>query len=65
MFEPCDTPPAWRKSSSCVPSECVEVASRQGYALIRDSAGDSSLVLRFTADQWRDFLKKITRNAEK
>lgn len=55
-----DHPLNWRKSKACVPSECVEVASRQGYALVRDSADDSNTVLCFAADQWQTFTRGLT-----
>jgi hypothetical protein len=52
---------AWRKSSACVPRECVEVASVEGYVFIRDSAeATASHPLAFPQGQWRAFLQRIT-----
>lgn len=57
-----EEPLIWHKSSACNPSECVAVAFRRGYVLVRDSADDSSLMLQFPLGRWRIFLKKITGN---
>jgi hypothetical protein len=53
--------PEWRRSSDCFSSECVEVASRQGHILIRDSSDNMGPALRFTIDQWRRFARELTR----
>jgi hypothetical protein len=53
---------AWRKSSACLPSDCVEVASVGGQVLVRDSAdaaGARMLVL--SRDQWSAFTRHIAR----
>jgi hypothetical protein len=52
--------PLWRKSSACLPRECIEVASRGEHILVRDSADAGGAVLEFGNDQWRNFICKIT-----
>jgi Domain of unknown function (DUF397) len=53
---------AWRKSSACLPSDCVEVASIDGHVLIRDSADKAgSHVLLFCGDQWSVFIRNLKR----
>ena len=50
----------WRKSSACLPSDCVEVASLAGHILVRDSAdvaGGNLLV--FSADRWSVFARRM------
>jgi Domain of unknown function (DUF397) len=51
--------PLWRKSSACLPRECVEVASHGGHVLVRDSADASGAVLEFGNGQWRNFIREI------
>lgn len=51
--------PEWRRSSACLPGECLEAATHQGYVLIRDSANPPGTVLTFTTDQWRGFAQGI------
>jgi hypothetical protein len=51
---------AWHKSSACLPSECVEVASIDGHVLIRDSSVQvGGTVLVFTRDHWLTFLRRL------
>jgi hypothetical protein len=52
--------PRWRRSSACLPSECVEVASHGGYILVRDSADAAGMLLEFENDQWRNFIRKLS-----
>lgn len=47
--------PAWRKSSRCGTSTCVEVAKVDGEYLIRDSKNPDQEPLRFTEDEWTVF----------
>lgn len=55
-------PAAWRKSSACLPSECVEVSATAGYVLIRDSADKSGgLVLALSRTQWHAFTGHLRR----
>jgi hypothetical protein len=53
---------AWRKSSYCGNSSCVEVANDGGEGgthLMRDSKLAVSPVLAFGADRWREFLDGV------
>jgi Domain of unknown function (DUF397) len=51
---------AWRKSSACYPSDCVEVASIDGHILIRDSADKAGRhVLFFRSHQWSVFVRSL------
>ena len=50
----------WRKSSSSMVSECIEVASTENRILIRDSADRSGAVLEFPDQDWRAFTGRIT-----
>jgi hypothetical protein len=43
--------PAWRKSSRCGTSTCVEVARVDGEYLIRDSKNPEQQPLRFTEEE--------------
>jgi Domain of unknown function (DUF397) len=51
----------WRKSSySSNEGECVEVAALpDGGRAVRDSKDPGGPVLRFTAEEWRLFLRRI------
>jgi len=53
----------WRRSSACLPGDCVEVAaSTAGYVLIRDSADKAtSHVLILSCEQWHAFTRHIKR----
>ena len=51
---------AWRKSSACLPSDCVEVTSIGGHVLIRDSADKAGgHVLMFRSGQWSAFIRHV------
>jgi hypothetical protein len=50
---------AWRKSSRCGSTTCVEVARDGDDYLVRDSKHPDQPPLRFTRDDWIDFLKRI------
>lgn len=53
---------AWRKSTACLPSDCVEVTSIDGHILIRDSADKAgSHMLLFCSDQWSTFIRHLKR----
>ncbi|MEU7904081.1 DUF397 domain-containing protein [Actinoplanes sp. NPDC049118] len=47
--------PAWRKSSRCGNTTCVEVAKVGDEYLIRDSKNPDAAPLNFTADEWIAF----------
>jgi hypothetical protein len=50
-------PFAWRKSSKCAATECVEIArDDQDMILLRDSKSPEMLVLRYTREEFRAFL---------
>lgn len=50
---------AWRRSSRCGSTTCVEVARDGEDYLIRDSKNPDREPLRFTREEWVDFLKRI------
>jgi hypothetical protein len=54
-------PEIWRRSSHCgAAGNCVEVAYRDPETVwIRDSKDVHGLVLRFTINEWRDFLAGV------
>jgi hypothetical protein len=52
----------WRKSGSCMPSECVEVTSLNGQVLVRDSADRSGPLLSFEVDRWNSFLQRLAND---
>jgi len=47
---------AWKRSSWCGTSSCVEVASLGGAVAVRDSKSADSAVLLYTPDEWRAFI---------
>jgi Domain of unknown function (DUF397) len=50
-------PSAWRKSSKCAGSECVEVArDEQDMILLRDSKSPEMPAFRYTTEEFRAFL---------
>ena len=49
-------PKAWRKSSKCSTSECVEIAHQQDMILLRDSKSPQTPPLRYTREEFRAFL---------
>jgi hypothetical protein len=51
--------PAWRKASFCASRECVEVAQHEGMIVLRDSKEPRGRVLRYTADEWRSFVRGV------
>lgn len=48
--------PAWRKSSASGVKGCVEIAV-ETTILVRDSKDPDGPVLKYTAEEWRAFLK--------
>jgi hypothetical protein len=59
-----DLPTAWRRSSACIPTNCVEVAARGHEVLIRDSASPYGPVLRVPGTAWRQFIRHIALGQE-
>ena len=49
---------AWRKSTASHSSGCVEVATVNGWLLIRDSANPDGVVLRLWPAAWSAFLEQ-------
>ena len=54
---------AWRKSSYCANSSCVEVALLDGQIAMRDSKDRHGTVLLFSQAEWTAFLE-AARNGE-
>ncbi|MEU4558548.1 DUF397 domain-containing protein [Actinoplanes sp. NPDC023936] len=54
------TEPAWRKSSRCGTSTCIEVAKVDGHYLIRDSKNPDVAPLQFNEAEWTAFCAGIT-----
>ncbi|GIF15155.1 hypothetical protein Ate01nite_51870 [Actinoplanes teichomyceticus] len=52
--------PAWRKSSRCGTSTCVEVAKVDDNYLIRDSKNPEAAALTFTKAEWDAFIEGVT-----
>ena len=53
---------SWRKSTySLANGECVEVTAISGGVAVRDSGRQSDARLRFSADDWRDFIATIKK----
>jgi hypothetical protein len=50
LTEPDTAGPAWRRSSYCGDSSCVEVAVADEFVLVRDAKDPTGPVLRFTLD---------------
>ncbi|HEX3956630.1 MAG TPA: DUF397 domain-containing protein [Trebonia sp.] len=52
----------WRKTShSADTGDCVEVATRIDYVLVRDSNDHNGPALQMTASQWQKFLARIVK----
>jgi Domain of unknown function (DUF397) len=51
--------PAWRKASFCASGECVEVAQQDNMIVLRDSKEPRGSVLRYTAEEWRSFVRGV------
>jgi hypothetical protein len=51
--------PAWRKSSRCGTSTCVEVAKVDEQYLIRDSKNPEAAPLSFTKAEWDAFVAGV------
>jgi hypothetical protein len=51
--------PAWRKSSRCGTSTCVEVAKVDDQYLVRDSKNPEAPALSFTQAEWNAFVEGV------
>ncbi|MEV0896604.1 DUF397 domain-containing protein [Actinoplanes sp. NPDC049802] len=51
--------PAWRKSSRCGTSTCVEVAKVNDQYLIRDSKNPEAAPLSFDQNEWNAFVEGV------
>ena len=50
-------PSAWRKSSKCANSECIEIAREErGMILLRDSKSPQTPPFRYTTEEFRAFI---------
>ena len=52
--------PAWRKSSRCGTSTCVEVAKVDDQYMIRDSKNPEAAALTFTEEEWVAFVEGVS-----
>jgi hypothetical protein len=52
--------PAWKKSSRCATSNCVEVAFTEDRYLVRDSKNPDAAALSFTEQEWVAFVEGVT-----
>ena len=51
-------PSAWRKSSKCANSECLEIArDERDMILLRDSKSPQTPPLRYTTEEFRAFVE--------
>lgn len=51
----------WFKSSRCSGGSCVEVAGVDSEILVRDSKNPGQEPLRFSAEEWTDFVEGVNR----
>jgi Domain of unknown function (DUF397) len=50
---------AFRRSSFCAASECVEVAQRNGVITLRDSSRPQGSTLNYAPKDWQSFVRRI------
>jgi hypothetical protein len=50
---------AFRRSSFCGTSECIEVAQRNGVIVLRDSTQPRGSMLNYAPKDWRSFVRRI------
>jgi uncharacterized protein DUF397 len=48
--------PRWRKSTASSTTSCVEVAAVGDSVLVRDTKNRDAATLRFTSDEWQQFV---------
>lgn len=51
---------AWRRSSRCGSTTCVEVAMVDDQYLVRDSKNPDAATLSFTREEWDAFVQGVT-----
>ena len=51
--------PAWRRSSRCASTTCVEVAKVDDLYLVRDSKNPDATALEFTEAEWEAFVEGV------
>jgi hypothetical protein len=51
--------PAWRRSSRCGSTTCVEVAKVDDQYLVRDSKNPDTAALSFTSEEWVAFVQGV------
>jgi hypothetical protein len=56
MSPSAEGPAAWRKSSKCANTECLEVRREQDMILLRDSKSPQTPPFRYTTAEFRAFL---------
>jgi hypothetical protein len=56
MSPSAQAPSAWRKSSKCATSECIEIAREQDMILVRDSKSPQTPPFRYTMEEFRAFI---------
>jgi len=54
----------WRRSSFCIPSDCIEVTSYRGQILIRDSAASTGHILSFPNRAWKVFIERTATSLQ-
>jgi hypothetical protein len=56
MSPSAEGPAAWRKSSKCANTECVEIARERDMILLRDSKSPETPAFRYTMEEFRAFI---------
>ena len=51
----------WRKSSTSLSGECIEVAGSRSTVFVRDSKDRDGPTLAFPGDAWRTFVSGLVR----
>ena len=63
VHEPEMAATSWRRSSFCYSGECVEVTASDGVILVRDSKQPGGAIQRYSADEWRSFVRAVKSGA--
>jgi hypothetical protein len=57
-----ETRAVWRKSSrSAADGDCVEIVVGRDVVAVRDSKDPDGVVLRFSGEEWRAFIRGVQR----